>query len=138
MTVQPFSDEQSRVIVNLEQAYQVWMDSLRVLNDLPYNMRVKEVSGREYLYEVTDRLGNMKSKGPLDPEKQPEFDQYKAEKAELKEAVAAWLYRSTASLSCAARTRAAPSAASVSMSVKPGVRPPCSGPSHNPISATVR
>jgi hypothetical protein len=85
MTVQPFSDEQSRVIVNLEQTYQVWMDSLRVLNDLPYNMRIKEISGREYLYEVTDRLGNMKSKGPLDSEKQAEFDQYKAEKAELKD-----------------------------------------------------
>ncbi len=85
MPVQPFSDEQSRVIVNLEQAYHVWMDSLRGLNDLPYNMRIKEVSGREYLYEVTDRLGNMKSKGPLDSEKQAEFDQYKAEKAELKD-----------------------------------------------------
>ena len=46
MTVQPFSDEQSRVIVNLEQAYQVWMDSLRVLNDLPYN---QEPGGRATL-----------------------------------------------------------------------------------------
>lgn len=88
MTVEPFSDEQSRVIVNLEQAYQVWMDSLRVLNDLPYSMRIKEVSGRKYLYEVTDRLGNMKSKGPLDPDKQAEFDRYKAEKAELKDRLA--------------------------------------------------
>ncbi len=88
MAVQPFSDEQSRVIVNLEQAYQVWMDSLRMLNDLPYNMRVKEVSGRQYLYEVTDRLGNMKSKGPLDPDKQDEFDHYKTEKAELKDRLA--------------------------------------------------
>lgn len=88
MTVEPFSDEQSRVIVNLEQAYQVWMNSLRTLNDLPYNMRIKEVSGRDYLYEVTDRLGNMKSKGPLDDEKQAEFDQYKTEKAELKERLA--------------------------------------------------
>jgi hypothetical protein len=85
MTIQPFSDEQARVIVNLEQAYQVWMETLRTLNDMPYNMRIKEVSGREYLYEVTDRLGTMKSKGPLDPGKQAEFDQYKAEKAELKD-----------------------------------------------------
>lgn len=88
MAVQPFSDEQSRVIVNLEQAYQVWMDGLRMLNDLPYNMRVKEVSGRQYLYEVTDRLGNMKSKGPLDPDKRAEFDHYKTEKAELKDRLA--------------------------------------------------
>lgn len=85
MSYQPFSDEQARVIVNLEQAYQVWMEAMRALNDMPYNMRIKEVSGREYLYEVTDRRGSMKSKGPLDKEKQAEFDEYKAEKAELKE-----------------------------------------------------
>lgn len=88
MNFQPFSDEQARVIVNLEQAYQVWMETLRALNDMPYNMRIKEVSGREYLYEVTDRRGSMKSKGPLDQEKQAEFDEYKAEKAELKERLA--------------------------------------------------
>jgi len=85
MAVEPFSDEQARVIVNLDQAYQVWMETLRTLNDLPYNMRIKEVSGREYLYEVTDRLGTMKSKGPVDPDKRAEFDQYKTEKAELKD-----------------------------------------------------
>ncbi|HKX23065.1 MAG TPA: GSU2403 family nucleotidyltransferase fold protein [Rhizorhapis sp.] len=85
MAVQSFSDEQARVIINLEQAYQAWISTLRMLNDMPYNMRIKEVAGREYLYEVTDRLGNMKSKGALDPDKQAEFDQYKAEKAELKD-----------------------------------------------------
>jgi len=84
MSFQPFSDEQARVVVNLDQAYHVWMDALRTLNDMPYNMRIKEVSGREYLYEVTDRRGSMKSKGPIDPEKQAEFDQYKTEKAEMK------------------------------------------------------
>lgn len=88
MNFQPFSDEQARVIVNLDQAYHVWMDALRTLNDMPYNMRIKEVSGREYLYEVTDRRGSMKSKGPIDPEKQAEFDQYKTEKAELKDRLA--------------------------------------------------
>lgn len=88
MNFQPFSDEQARVIVNLEQAYEVWMEALRALNEMPYNMRIKEISGREYLYEVTDRRGSMKSKGPLDEEKQAEFDEYKAEKAELKERLA--------------------------------------------------
>jgi hypothetical protein len=52
---------------------------------MPYDMRIKEVSGRAYLYEVTDRRGNMKSKGPLDTSKQAEFDRYKAEKAMLKD-----------------------------------------------------
>lgn len=88
MALEAFSDEQARVIVNLEQAYQVWMETLRTLNDIPYNMRIKEVSGREYLYEVTDRAGNMKSKGPLDPDKQAEFEAYKTEKAELKDRLA--------------------------------------------------
>jgi hypothetical protein len=85
MAFQAFSDEQARVIVNLEQAYQVWMETLRTLNDMPYNMRIKEVSGREYLYEVTDRLGTMKSKGPLNPAKQADFDHYKSEKSALKD-----------------------------------------------------
>lgn len=88
MNFQPFSDEQARVVVNLEQTYQVWMEALRTLNDMPYNMRIKEVSGREYLYEVTDRRGSMKSRGPVDPERQAEFDQYKSEKAGLKERLA--------------------------------------------------
>lgn len=88
MSFELFTDEQARVIVNLDQAYQVWMGALRTLNEMPYNMRIKEVSGREYLYEVTDRRGAMKSKGPLDPAKQVEFDQYKTEKAELKDRLA--------------------------------------------------
>ena len=88
MALEAFSDEQARVIVNLEQAYQVWMETLRTLNDMPYNMRIKEVSGREYLYEVTDRAGNMRSKGPLDPDKQAEFETYKTEKAGLKDRLA--------------------------------------------------
>ncbi|WP_254296344.1 GSU2403 family nucleotidyltransferase fold protein [Sphingomonas tagetis] len=88
VSLQSFSSEQSRVIVNLEQAYQVWMEALRTLNGLPYNMRIKEVSGREYLYEVTDRLGTMKSKGPVNEQKLAEFDEYKAEKAALKERLA--------------------------------------------------
>lgn len=88
MSIQPFSDEQARVIVNLDQAYQVWIEALRTLNAMPYNLRIKEISGREYLYEVTDRRGTMKSKGPLDPRKQADFDEYKAEKAELKDRLA--------------------------------------------------
>lgn len=86
--LQPFSDEQARVIVNLGQAYDAWMSTLRAVNDMPYNMRIKEVSGREYLYEVTDRRGTMRSKGPLDPVRQDEYDSYKAEKAELKDRLA--------------------------------------------------
>jgi hypothetical protein len=35
MNFQPFSDEQARVSVNLDQAYHVWMDALRTLNDMP-------------------------------------------------------------------------------------------------------
>ena len=29
MNFQPFSDEQARVVVNLDQVYHVWMDALR-------------------------------------------------------------------------------------------------------------
>ena len=56
--IAPFSDEQARTLVNLEQHYSVWIDAARALDALPYNLQRKEVSGRSYLYEIRDRRGN--------------------------------------------------------------------------------
>lgn len=76
MPVDPFSDEQARALVNLEQRYQVWMEAEQVLAALPYDLRRKDVSGRVYLYEISDRGGNGKSLGPWCSENEAAFAAY--------------------------------------------------------------
>jgi hypothetical protein len=76
----PFSDEQLRLLVNLEQQYGVWMDAERLLARLPYGLKWKTISGRDYLYEVSDRNGNGKSRGPRSTENEAIFDTYRQQK----------------------------------------------------------
>lgn len=83
--VTPFSDEQTRALVNLRQRYEVWMDAERALAALPYDLRRKEVGDRAYLYEITGREGNGKSLGPWSDEHAARLDDYRATKAALKE-----------------------------------------------------
>jgi hypothetical protein len=68
MVVEPFSEEQARALVNLEQRYQVWIEAERALAALPYDLRRKEVGAKAYLYEITDRSGNGRSLGPWSAE----------------------------------------------------------------------
>ena len=80
----PFSDEQSRLLVNLRQRYEVWMAAERALAALPYDLRRKTVGGRAYLYEIFDRGGNGRSLGPMDDARDAQFDAYHTEKDALK------------------------------------------------------
>ena len=82
--IAPFSDEQARMLVNLEQRYQVWMEAEQILAALPYDLRRKTVAGLAYLYEIFDRSGNGKSLGPWSPEADAQFTTYHARKAEAK------------------------------------------------------
>jgi hypothetical protein len=82
-TVIPFSDEQRRVLVNLAQQYDSWVEASRGLAALPYGMRWKTVSGKDYLYEVLDRIGNGKSLGPRSEATQALFDAFRSQKDEL-------------------------------------------------------
>ena len=84
--VEPFSEEQARALINLEQRYQVWIEAERALEKLPYDLRRKEVGGRSYLYEIKDRSGNGKSLGPWSDELEAKFTAYRAEKANAKAA----------------------------------------------------
>ena len=84
-TILPFSDEQLRVAANLEQHYDVWIETQRSLFALPYGMKWKTVSGRDYLYEIADRQGNGKSLGPRSPETEERDERYRQEKASLSE-----------------------------------------------------
>ena len=61
--VLPFSEEQLRLLVNLEQQYEVWIEAERRLFALPYGLKWKRISGSDYLYAVTDWVGNGRSLG---------------------------------------------------------------------------
>lgn len=80
----PFTDEQARALIHLEQRYQAWMTTEQVLHALPYDLRRKEISGRAYLYEIADRSGNGRSLGPWSTENQTRFDLFQQEKSQAK------------------------------------------------------
>ena len=77
----PFSDEQRRVLVNLEQHYETWIEAERALRALPYALNFVERSGKEYLYERLGRTGSSKSLGPRSPETEQIYETYQADKA---------------------------------------------------------
>jgi hypothetical protein len=82
--VYPFSDEQMRLLVNLRQQYEVWMEAEQALAALPYNLIRKEVNGYAYLYEVKDRANNARSLGPWSDEQQARLEDYRQVKAQLR------------------------------------------------------
>jgi hypothetical protein len=83
--VHQFSEEQARVLINLQQQYEVWMEAERALASMPYNLVRKEVNGYSYLYEVKDRANNARSLGPWSDENAARLDEYRASKAEWQE-----------------------------------------------------
>jgi hypothetical protein len=76
----PFSDEQMRLLVNLEQQYEVWIDAEQTLFSLPYGMKWKRISRGEYLYELADRAGNGRSLGPRSEASEARYAEYQAQK----------------------------------------------------------
>jgi len=87
--VRPFSDEQARILINLRQRYDVWIEAERALFAMPYDLRRKEVGQRSYLYQIHDRSGNGKSLGPWSDEQAAKLETYRKAKADAKERRAA-------------------------------------------------
>jgi hypothetical protein len=83
--IQPFSDEQNRLLVNLRQRYEVWMAAEQELAAMPYDLRKKTVTGLTYLYEILDRGGNGKSLGRWNDAVEAQFTDYHARKTAAKE-----------------------------------------------------
>lgn len=83
--VDPFTDEQARALINLDQRYQVWMAAEQALADLPYDLRRKDVGAYAYLYEIADRSGNGRSLGPWNAENEARFNAYRQRKAEVRQ-----------------------------------------------------
>jgi hypothetical protein len=76
-----FNDEQLRVIANLRQFYEVWIDADRARIALDYQLTWKPRGGRDYLYTVVDRDGNGTSLGPRSPATEAQFAAFQAGKA---------------------------------------------------------
>lgn len=85
MALFPFTDEQTRALVNLRQRYEVWRDAERAWRALPYDLRRKRVGEYEYLYEIHDRSGNGTSLGRWDEAAARRLEAYRTEKAALKD-----------------------------------------------------
>lgn len=83
--LRPFSDEQSRLLVNLRQRYEAWIGNERARAAQPYDLRRKTVGEYEYLYQIYDRSGNGKSLGRMDAAREAEYQAYRKKKVELKE-----------------------------------------------------
>ncbi len=82
--IQPFSDEQNRLLVNNRQRYEVWMAAEQELAAMPYDLRKKTVTGLTYLYEIFDRGGNGKSLGRWSDAAEAQFADYHARKSAAK------------------------------------------------------
>lgn len=83
--VTPFTDDQARALVNIEQHYDVWIEAERERALLPYGMKWKRIAEREYLYEVFDRDGNGRSLGARTADTEDVFATFTAQKSALKE-----------------------------------------------------
>jgi hypothetical protein len=75
-----FTDEQARILINLAQHYEVWMEAQQGASALPYGMTWKTVNNKHYLYELIDRRGNGKSLGPRSRETEMAYNTYREEK----------------------------------------------------------
>jgi hypothetical protein len=78
-----FTDEQSRVAVNLRQHYNTWIDVERHLLALPHDMRWETMHGSEMLCKLRDAGSDPALVGPRSPATEAVLDQYRADKARL-------------------------------------------------------
>lgn len=77
-----YSDDQARVAENLALVYEALLAILRAEVPAPTRMAWKQISGREYLYEIRDRVGNGRSLGPRSNETEASYSEYLSSKIE--------------------------------------------------------
>ena len=78
-----FTDEQRRILINIEQHYDVWMQNERQGSALPYGLKWSKRNDTEYLYELIDRKGNGKSLGRKSIETEALFEEYTRKKNDI-------------------------------------------------------
>lgn len=82
--VTEFSDEQARLLVNLAQHFEAWIEAERDLAAMPYGMRWKRSAGRDYLARILDRAGNATSLGARSPDTEAMLAEYQDRKAAIR------------------------------------------------------
>ncbi|MEO0499268.1 MAG: GSU2403 family nucleotidyltransferase fold protein [Pseudomonadota bacterium] len=87
-TMRPFTDEQTRCLINTRQRYDAWITAEQQLRELPYDLRKKRIAGADYLYEIYDRGGNGRSLGRWSAARQADFENYREKKQEVKRRIA--------------------------------------------------
>jgi len=87
MPVKPFSDEQSRAIVNMESAYEALLDARRERSRLPYGMAWKSSNGADYLARLIDRAGNATGLGRRSPETEAIYSDFQAQVSALSDRI---------------------------------------------------
>lgn len=83
----PFPTDSSRVIANLEAAYEQWLDARQQLARMPVSMYWKEVNGTDYLGVKLNSNSAGTTGGARSPETEAEYNQFHAEKTALKDQV---------------------------------------------------
>ena len=90
MYINELDEEQRRIVINLEQHYDVWIEAKRQEASLAYGYKwvPRDLAGgitQEYLYELLDRAGNAKSKGARSTETEELFRKHVEKKKEVSE-----------------------------------------------------
>jgi len=74
MEIKKISDEGLRVLSNLAQHYDAWIEAERAVS--PGRLAWKTVDERDYLYRITDSRGNGKSLGRRDASTEAQFEAF--------------------------------------------------------------
>ncbi len=79
------SSDQLRTMVDTQQLFEAWAESLDRARSFRGGMHWKSVAGKQYLFRTRDRRGNGKSLGPRSPEAERTLERFKQNKAEVEE-----------------------------------------------------
>lgn len=75
------NDEGQRLLVNLAQHYEVWLDASRVL--AKGRLQWKTVAGKDYLYRIVDSRGNGTSLGPRGSQTEEQYEAFRRRREAL-------------------------------------------------------
>jgi hypothetical protein len=75
-SIEPFTEEQARVLINIEQHYDVWVQAERSLHGLPFGLLWRTEAGRDHLHEVLDESGNGRLIGERSPSTEAIYSTY--------------------------------------------------------------
>ena len=85
MDIREFDAEQLRVIANIAMQYDMFIETRRDFEALPYHLKWHTSAGREYLYEIRNARGDGRSLGPRSAETEATKASYDEQKERLRQ-----------------------------------------------------